>query len=49
MRRSLSTLLVVIALVWSLLSAVAMVPLWPAVMLVAIGQLVREGTILVRM
>lgn len=45
MRWSLSTLLVVIALVLALLSAVAAVPLWTAVMLLALAHLVREGTV----
>lgn len=40
MRWSLSTLLVVLAFVFSIMSAVAAIPLWIAVMLLALAHLV---------
>jgi hypothetical protein len=42
MRWSVSSLLVVLAFVFSILSAVATIPLWIAVMLLALSHLVGE-------
>jgi hypothetical protein len=42
MRWSLPTLLVLLAFVFSILSAVAAIPLWVAVMLLALAHLVGE-------
>jgi len=42
MRWSLSMLLVVLAFVFSILSAIAAMPLWPAVMLLSLAHLVGE-------
>ena len=46
MRWSHSTLLVVLAFVFSILSAVAAMPLWPAVMLLSLAPLVGEHGLL---
>jgi hypothetical protein len=42
MRWSTSSLLVLLAFVFSILSAIAMFPIWIAVMLLSLSQLIRE-------